>query len=46
MTRLEKIKQTITAWDRQIEADVKAGKFDELAKESIAEHHAGRTKPL
>ena len=34
------------AWDRQIEADAKAGKLDWLAKEAIAEHEAGRTRPL
>ena len=33
-------------WDRQIEADVKAGKLDHLAREALAEHKAGRTKPL
>jgi hypothetical protein len=33
-------------WDRQIEADAMAGKFDRLAAEALAQHKAGRTKPL
>jgi hypothetical protein len=33
-------------WDRQFEADVKAGKFDELGEEALAAHAAGKTKPL
>ncbi|MBI4027990.1 MAG: hypothetical protein HY360_23600 [Verrucomicrobia bacterium] len=34
------------AWDRQIEADAKAGKLDPLIREAVAEYRAGRTKPL
>jgi hypothetical protein len=33
-------------WDRQIEQDVRAGKFESLAEEAIAEHRAGRTEEL
>ena len=33
-------------WDRQIEADLKAGKFDALAEKAIAEHKAGLTRKL
>lgn len=33
-------------WDKQIEADAEAGKLDHLAGEALAEHKAGRTKPL
>ena len=33
-------------WDKQIEADARAGKLDHLAREALAEHKAGRTKPL
>ena len=33
-------------WDKQIEADAKAGKFDHLARQALADHKAGRTKPL
>jgi hypothetical protein len=33
-------------WDRQIEADAAAGKFDKLAEQALADHRAGRTKPL
>ncbi|HWD26952.1 MAG TPA: hypothetical protein VG387_07290 [Rhizomicrobium sp.] len=28
-------------WDRQMEADFKAGKFDRLAEKALAEHEAG-----
>lgn len=33
-------------WDRQLEADVKAGRLDRLAEEALQEFAAGRTKPL
>lgn len=33
-------------WDKQIEADISAGKLDFLAREALDEHKAGRTKPL
>ena len=33
-------------WDRQIERDAEAGKLDHLAREALAEHKAGKTKPL
>ena len=33
-------------WDKQIEADAEAGKLDDLAREALADHKAGRTKPL
>ena len=33
-------------WDRQIEADSSAGKLDALAEEALAEHRAGKTRPL
>ena len=34
------------AWDRQIEADSAAGKLDRLIEESMAEHPAGKSRPL
>lgn len=34
------------AWDRQIEADAKAGKLDRLWQEALEDIEAGRTKPL
>jgi len=34
------------AWDRQIGADSKAGKLDRLVKKSLAEHKAGKSRPL
>ena len=33
-------------WDRQIEEDAKAGRFDGLAEEAIAAHKSGQTKEL
>ena len=33
-------------WDRQIEEDAKAGRLDGMAQVAIAEHEAGRSKPL
>ena len=33
-------------WDRQIEADAKAGKLDKLIAEAKAEIAAGKTRPL
>lgn len=34
------------AWDRQFEADVKAGKLDRLAERALQDHADGRSKPL
>lgn len=34
------------AWDRQLAADVAAGALDRLAEEALAEHRAGRSRPL
>jgi hypothetical protein len=34
------------AWDRQIEADVAAGKLNRLADEALREHSANRTSDL
>jgi hypothetical protein len=34
------------AWDRQIEADSRAGKLDRLIEKSVAEHKAGKSTPL
>jgi hypothetical protein len=33
-------------WDREFEADVKAGKLDALGKEADDDFEAGRCKPL
>lgn len=33
-------------WDRQIEADSKAGKLNELVEAAKREHLAGRSRPL
>ncbi|UCI10151.1 hypothetical protein [Mesorhizobium sp. B1-1-8] len=33
-------------WDRQIGADAKAGRLDKLAEQALADHRAGRTRPL
>jgi hypothetical protein len=34
------------AWDRQIEADAKAGHLDHLWQQALEDIEAGRTKPL
>jgi hypothetical protein len=34
------------AWDRRIEADVKAGRLDEAGHKADADFEAGRCKPL
>lgn len=34
------------AWDRQIDADAKAGRFDKVWQEALKDIKAGRTKPL
>lgn len=33
-------------WDRQIEEDAVAGKFDKLAEKALADHKAGRTTEI
>jgi hypothetical protein len=34
------------AWDKQIEADVKAGKLDGLVAEALADYKAGKAREL
>ena len=34
------------AWDRQLEADAKAGKLDALAERALQDHLAGRSTKL
>ena len=34
------------AWDRQIEADAKAGRLDHFWQQALEDIEAGRTKPL
>jgi hypothetical protein len=33
-------------WDAQIEEDERAGRLNALAERALAEHQAGRTRPL
>ena len=33
-------------WDRQIEADIRAGRFDAAGKRATADYQAGRCTPL
>ena len=35
-----------TAWDRQLEEDVAAGRLDKLAEDALAEHARGETTDL
>jgi hypothetical protein len=32
-------------WDRELEADARAGSLDHLAAEALADHRAGRSRP-
>ena len=34
------------AWDRQFDADVKAGKLDAFAEKALRAHTSGQSKPL
>lgn len=34
------------AWDRRIEADIKAGRLDDAGRRADADFEAGRCKPL
>jgi hypothetical protein len=34
------------AWDRQIEADAKAGRLESLAEEALNQHQSGETSEL
>ena len=34
------------AWDRQFQADVKAGKLDALAEQALRSHTSGQSKPF
>ena len=40
------VEYTHSRWDAQIASDSAAGKLDFLADEVLAEHRAGKTKPL
>lgn len=33
-------------WDAQIEADARSGRLDALGEKALADHRAGRTRPL
>lgn len=33
-------------WDRELASDIAAGMLDRLAEEALAEHRAGRSRPL
>lgn len=40
------LEQDWDEWDRQIERDVAAGKLDGLMQQALADHAAGKTRPL
>lgn len=54
MSRVEKIENQVgelssfdpSAWDRQFETDVNAGKLDSLAEQALNDHAAGRSREL
>ena len=35
-----------TAWDRQLERDIQAGRLDDPAEKDLDDHAAGKTTPL
>lgn len=40
------LEQDWAEWDRQIERDSAAGKLDDLMKQALADHTAGKSRPL
>ena len=40
------LEQEAEEWDRQIEEDAKAGKFDRLAEDAFSDHAAGKSRVL
>lgn len=40
------LEQDWEEWDRQIEQDSAAGKLDGLMKQALADHAAGKSRPL
>lgn len=44
--RLETYKTEAEVWDKQFEADVKAGKLERFAKEALADFRAGKCKDI
>jgi hypothetical protein len=34
------------AWDREIERDAASGKLDKLFEQSVADHHAGKSREI
>ena len=45
-TLYETLEANWKAWDKQLEDDVKAGKFDSLAKRVSTDFHAGKCKDI
>ena len=46
VTQAEMMALDQTRWDQQIEADSNKGKLDFLINAALAEHQAGKSKPL
>jgi hypothetical protein len=40
------MEQDWSEWDRQIERDAASGKLDRLVKQALADHAAGKSRPL
>jgi hypothetical protein len=40
------LEQDWADWDRQIEHDGAAGKLDEVMRQALADHAAGKSRPL
>jgi len=46
MTKVQEIELDADAWDRQLEADVRDGKLDALARRALRDHAEGKTTKL
>ena len=40
------LEQDWDAWDRPIERDASSGKLDRLMKQALADHAAGKSRPI
>jgi hypothetical protein len=40
------LEQDWAEWDRQIERDAAAGRLDRLMKQALADHAAGKSRPI
>jgi hypothetical protein len=46
MTKVQEIELDPNVWDRQVEADIRAGKLDVLAQRALRDHAEGKSTKL